>query len=292
MAELNYFPSLQIKQLNEGTFVCQIKYCNELVKRFGMEDEKSIDTLIPTNGNSEKDENAKEVDVNKYRGMIGSLLYLIVSRSDIVFSMCMCSHYQSAPKISHLKAVKQVLIYLWYSKGSYCNLVGYTDSDFSGCKSDWKSTSATCHMFLNSLVSWHSKKLVFVALSSAEEEYVAAGSCCAQILWFKQQLLDFDIKRQRIPIMCNNTSPINLTKNTVLHSCCKHIEIRYHFLHDRVEKGDAYMSMLIAKINLRISLQNLLRMNSFSAFEGNWAYLISQILPKHDLLQVLYILFL
>ena len=88
------------------------------------------------------------------------------------------------------------------------------------------------------MVSWHSKKQVSVALSTAEAEYVAAGSCCAQILWIKQQLLDFNLKLERIPIFCDNTSAINLTKNPVLHSRTKHIEIRHHFLRDHVEKGD------------------------------------------------------
>ena len=92
--------------------------------------------------------------------------------------------------------------------------------------------------FSNSLVSWHSKKQVSVALSIAEAEYLAAGSCCAQIIWRKQQLQDYDIQLKCIPIKCDNTSAINLTKNPVLHSRTKHIEIRHHFLRDPVEKED------------------------------------------------------
>ena len=138
----------------------------------------------------------------------------------------MCARYQSNPKESHLKAVKRIFRYLhgtpkyglWYSKGSDCSLVGYSDSDFAGCKSDRKSTSGTCHLFSNSLVSWHSKKQVSVALSTAEAEYVAAGSCCAQILWLKQQLQDFNIQLKRIPIKCDNTSAINLTKKTLFYT--------------------------------------------------------------------------
>lgn len=116
---------------------------------------------MPTNGNLEKKENGKDVDVKKYRCMIGSLLYLSAFRPNIIFSVCMCSRYQSTPKESHLKPVKCIIRYLhgnskygfWYSKGSDCNLVGYTDYDFYNCKSDRKSTSGTCHMFSNSLVS-------------------------------------------------------------------------------------------------------------------------------------------
>ena len=174
MGELNYFLGLQIKQLKEGTLVCQTKFCKELLKRFGMEDAKSIDTPMATNGNLEKDPNGNDVDVKKYRGMIGPLLYLTASRPDTMFSVCMCARYQSAPKESHLKVVKHILRYLhgtsqyglWYSKGSDCNLVGYTDSNFASCKSDRKSTSGTCHIFGNCLISWHIRKQHSVALST------------------------------------------------------------------------------------------------------------------------------
>jgi len=127
---------------------------------------------------------------------------------------------------------------LWYPKESPCYLVGFSDSDFAGCKLDRKSTSGTCHLFGKCLISWHSKKQHSVALSTVEAGYVAAGSCCSQILWIKQQLLDYDLKLGCVPIKCDNTSAINLTKNHVLHSRTKHIEIRHQFLRDHVEKKD------------------------------------------------------
>ena len=188
----------------------------------------------------------------------------------------MCARYQSAPKESHFKAVKRILRYLngtskfglWYSKGSDSSLVGYSDSDFAGCKLDRKSTSGTCHLFSKSLVSWHSKKQVSVALSTAEAEYVAAGSCCAQILWLKQQLLDFDIKLSHIPIMCDNTSAINLTKNPILHSRTKHIEIRHHFLRDHVEKGDVVFAHVDSKNQLADIFTKPLATESFFNIRG------------------------
>lgn len=112
MGELNYFLGLQIKQLKEGTFVCQAKYCHKLLKCFEMTDSKSIDTPMPTNGNLDRDEHGKNVGIKMYRRMIGSLLYLTASRFDIMFSIFMCARYQSAPKESHLKAVKCILKYL------------------------------------------------------------------------------------------------------------------------------------------------------------------------------------
>lgn len=93
MGELNYFLGLEIKQLNEGTFVCQPEYCKYLLKTFGMVDAKSIDTPMATNCNLEMNENGKDVEVNKYKGMISSLLYITTSRPDIMFSVCMCARY-------------------------------------------------------------------------------------------------------------------------------------------------------------------------------------------------------
>lgn len=79
IGEFNYFLRLQIKQLKEGKFVCQTKYFQELLKRFRMVDAKSIDTPTPINGNLDRDENSKDVDVKRYRGMIETLLYLSAS---------------------------------------------------------------------------------------------------------------------------------------------------------------------------------------------------------------------
>ena len=94
---------------------------------------------------------------------------------------------------------------------------GYNDSDFGGCKLDRKSTGGTCHLLGSSLVSWHSKKQACVALSTTKAEYIAVGSCCAQSLWIKSQLEDYGIKLDNIPLKCDSTSAINLTKNIVLH---------------------------------------------------------------------------
>jgi len=190
--------------------------------------------------------------------MIGSLLYLSASRPDIMFSVCMCARFQANSKESHLSAVKRIMRYLlgtinlglWYPKNSTCNLIGYSYSDFAGCKTDRKSTSGTCHFIGSALVSWHSKKHNSVTLSTAEAEYIFAGSCCTQILWMKQQLSDYRIILDHIPIRCDNTSAINLSKNPVLHSRTKHIEIRHHFLRDHVQKKDCVLKFVDTKNQL------------------------------------------
>ena len=113
MGELNYFLGLQIKQTNDQIFVNQEKYCKELIKRFWMENSKHLATPMSTSCYLDKDESDQPIDAKQYRGMIGSLLYLSASRTDIMFSVCMCARFQSNPKFSHLTAVKRIIRYLW-----------------------------------------------------------------------------------------------------------------------------------------------------------------------------------
>ena len=133
---------------------------------------------------------------------------------------------------------------LWYPRDSPFELIGYSDADFAGCKIDRKSTSGTCQFLGDRLVSWHSKKQQSIATSTAEAEYVAAGSCCAQILWMRQQLRDYGTILGPTPIHCDNQSALAMTQNPVLHSRIKHIDIRYYFLRDHVQKKDISMHFI------------------------------------------------
>jgi hypothetical protein len=126
----------------------------------------------------------------------------------------------------------------WYPKGAQFELVGYSDSDYASWKVDRKSTSGGCQLLGCSLVSCSSKKQNFVALSTAEAEYISAGICCAQLLWMKQTLRDHGVKFKKIPLLCDNESAIKIANNPVQHSRTKHIDIRHYFLRDHVSKGD------------------------------------------------------
>jgi len=211
-----------------------------------MENCKEISTSMTTNCYLDSDEKEISVDQTRYRGLIGSLLYLTASRPNIMFSVCLCARFQSNPKESHFTTAKRILKYvegittvgLWYPSEVSLDLLGYYDFDFAGCKIDRKNTSGTCHLLGSSLISWHSKKQACVALSTAEAEYIAGGSCCAQSLCIKQQLSDFSLNLSKIPLLCDNTSAINLTKNPVQHSRTRHIEICHHFIRDHVNNGD------------------------------------------------------
>ncbi|XP_070013647.1 secreted RxLR effector protein 161-like [Nicotiana sylvestris] len=180
----------------------QQKYAKELIKKFKMDEAKEIDTPIATTTKLDINEPGSSVDQKLYGGMISSLLYLTASRPNIVFSVGLCARFQANPKESHLTIGKSILRYLkgttymclWYPKGSNFNLVGYANVDYAGFLVDRKSTSGMAHFLCLCLVSWATKKQNSMALSTVEAEYIDVASCCAQLLWIKQQLEDFGIE--------------------------------------------------------------------------------------------------
>nr|GEZ95690.1 copia protein [Tanacetum cinerariifolium] len=163
---------------------------------------------------------------------------------DIMFSVCLCARFQEAPKTSHLEAVKRIFRYikgtthleLWYPRGIGIKTVVYADSDHAGDYVDRKSTSGICTFVGCCLTSWFSKKQTALAIFTTEAKYVSAGKACQQALWMKQTLIDYDVRLDDVPIVCDNKGVIDLSKNPVQHSRTKHIEIRHHFLCDNVQK--------------------------------------------------------
>eukprot|EP00253_Pinus_taeda_P005554 PITA_05554 len=131
-----------------------------------------------------------------------------------------------------LYGLKQAPKGLVLSFGKYLH---QQDADWARSVDDRKSTSGGAFFMGSRLVSWFSKKQSSIALSTAEAEYVAARSCCTQLLWMMQTLQDFQINcTPPISILCNNTSEIIISNNLVMHSKTKHIPIKYHFLREQV----------------------------------------------------------
>ncbi|GJX68764.1 hypothetical protein Tco_0304491 [Tanacetum coccineum] len=206
-------------------------------------------TPMSSNIKLTKDEECESVDSTKYRGMIGSLLYLTASRPDIMFSVCLYARFQEAPKTSHLEAVKRIFRYikgtmhlgLWYPKGTGIETVVYADSDHAGDYVDRKSTTA---------------------------EYVSAGKACQQALWMKQALIDYNLRLDDVPIMCDNKGAIDLSKNPVQHYRTKHIEIHHHFLRDNVQKGHISIEKVSSIDNIADILTKPLKRESFNYLHG------------------------
>ena len=223
MGELTFFLGLQVKQRKEGIFISQEKYARNIVKKFGLDSRKHASTPMSSSTKLNVDSSGVEVSPTLYRSIIGNLLYLMASRSDIAFSVGVCARYQAALKESHLIVVKRIIRYvngtpdygLWYSKDSNACLAGYSNADWAGSVDDRKSTSGGYFYLGNNLVSLMSKKQNSVSLSTAEAEYIVTGSYCTQLLWMKNLLHDYGILQDTMCVFCDNTSAINLSKNLV-----------------------------------------------------------------------------
>jgi hypothetical protein len=232
--ELKFFLEFQFKQFEDGTFLSQTKYTHHILKKFAMDKAKPIKTPMGTNGHLDLDMSAKSVDQKVYCSIISSFFYLCASRPDIMLSVCMCARFQAAPKECHMMVVTRIMRYLdlkpnlglWYPKGSHFDLIGHSDADYAGCKVDKKSTSGTCQFLGRSIVSWSSRKQNSVALSMAKVEYVTAGSCCAQLLWMRQTLMDYGYTMNQVPLLYGNESAIKIAYNPCEHSRTRHIDIR------------------------------------------------------------------
>ncbi|GJT39967.1 putative ribonuclease H-like domain-containing protein [Tanacetum coccineum] len=230
--------------LHQAPRACQDKYVDEFLKKFGFSTVKTASTHMETSKPLLKYAEAEDVDFHLYRSMIGSLMYLTTSRPDVMFVVCACTRFQVTPKVSHLHAVKRIFRYLkgqpklglWYPKDSPFDLEAYTDSDYAGASLDRKSTTGGCQFLGRRLISWQCKKQTVVANSTTEAEYVAASSCCGQVLWIQNQLLDYGYNFMNTKIFIDNESTICIVKNPVFHSKTKHIEIRHHFIRDSYEK--------------------------------------------------------
>lgn len=189
--------------------------------------------------------------------MISSLVYVTTSRPDVMQGVGQVARFQEAPKESHIVVIKRILRYLegtkeyglWYPRGKNLITQAFTDVDWVGSIGDRNSTSGSTFYLGGCLVSWLSKKKTSISLFIVEEEYIAMAACCNQVLWMKQTLQDLQVKFSGpIPIFCDNTSAINISKNPVMHSETKNIPIKYHFvLREQVTKNNIKVEYVSTK---------------------------------------------
>nr|GEU56663.1 retrovirus-related Pol polyprotein from transposon TNT 1-94 [Tanacetum cinerariifolium] len=245
MGEMKFFLRLQIHQSPRGIFINQAKYTLEILHKHGMDKGQSIGTPIATKPKLDGDLSGNPVDQTDYHSKIGSLMYLTSSRPDIVQAVCFYARYQSRPTKKHFKEVKRIFRYLrgtvnmglWYPKGSSFELTAFSDVDHAGCIDTRKSTSGGIQFLRDKLVSWMSKKQNCTVMSSAEAEYVALSSSCAQVMWMRTQLQDYGFNYNKIPLYYNSQSAIAISCNPVQHSRTKHIHTRYHLINEHAKNG-------------------------------------------------------
>nr|GEV79320.1 hypothetical protein [Tanacetum cinerariifolium] len=228
--ELNQFERLQVWELiprPEGKNIIALKWLWKnkcivdptlftrrhgrdilLVQKRGLDECVSMSTPMATK-RLDVDLQGTPTDQTTYRQMIGGLMYLTASRPDVGFA----------------------------TFDSGFELIAYSDADHAGCKDDCKSTLGGLQFLGGKLVSWCLKKQDCTAMSTAEAKYVSLSGCCAQVIWLRTQLLEYGYKYNQILMYYDFKNAIAISCNPVQHSKTKHIDIRYHFIKEHVEKG-------------------------------------------------------
>ncbi|KAI5353004.1 hypothetical protein L3X38_005896 [Prunus dulcis] len=244
---LHHFLGLGVIQAESYIFLHQKKYARTLLDKFGLKDCKAVSTPLAMNEKLSKEDGSEQADEKVYRQIVGSLLYLTATRPDIMFAASLLARYMHGPTKKHMGTAKRVLRYIQgtldfgiaYEKGKEAMLVGYCDSDWSGCEDDMRSTSGYAFHLGSGVFSWASVKQSSVALSTAEAEYVSAAEATAQAVWLRFVLSDFGEEQvEATPILCDNTSAIAITKNHVHHHRTRLISRRFHFIRDALQNGE------------------------------------------------------
>jgi len=166
LGKMKYFLGVEIFQNPEGIYISQRKYAKDILERFRMEKSTSVKNPIVPGVRLMKDEEGSKVNATMYKQLVGSLMYLTVTRPDLMYVVSLISRFMTSPTELHLQAAKRVLRYLkgtmdlgiFYQKKGNGELVAYTDSDYAGDVDDRKSTSGYVFLLSEGAVSWSSKK--------------------------------------------------------------------------------------------------------------------------------------
>lgn len=253
LGQIKHFLGMNITQnLSEGKItINQTNYLRGVLEKFGMLNCKPSKT--PMNNNFHHDYlkrvKSENLEIEKRcRMAIGSLMYaMLCSRPDICVSISILSRYQTCASYDLWKEIKRVLRYiqgtidmsLVYQKNNNCEylIVGYSDSDWAGDCTDRKSTTGYVFKVFNCTVSWACRKQSSVSLSSTEAEYIALSQSVSEACWLRYLFYDLNICENYVTVLvfADNQSAIKVCKNPEFHKRLKHVDIRYHFVRNKIK---------------------------------------------------------
>ncbi|GJT01421.1 ribonuclease H-like domain, reverse transcriptase, RNA-dependent DNA polymerase [Tanacetum coccineum] len=250
---LAYYLGIEVTQANGDISIKQSAYASKILKEAGMID--CNETLIPMDPGTRltKITEGTMVDSTEYRSIIGCLRYLLHTRPDLSYSVGLLSRFMQEPKEQHMKAIRQVLRYvkgtkdygITYKHNGGNKIHGFSDSSYGVNTQEGKGTTGIIFYYGESPISWSTQKQATVALSSCESEFIAATAAATQALWLKRLLGKLtQSQEEKITIQVDNKSAIALMKNPVFHGRSKHIDIKYHFIRECMEREDIQVEFI------------------------------------------------
>lgn len=252
VADAKLFIGMQIERdrSNKRIFIHQSLYTCRILEKFNFIKAKSVNVPADphtTLTNSDFDE--REITNVPYREAVGSLMFLaLVTRPDIAYAVNIVSRYLDKFKQSHWNAIKRIFRYLidtaeygllYEVQDGKDMLIGYSDADFAGDIDTRRSTTGFVFNMCNAPVSWSSQRQKLVTLSTTESEYVAASTASKEAVWLRQLLKDLDCDISTpTDLYVDNQSTIRLINNPEFHKRTKHVDIRFHFVREKIQNKD------------------------------------------------------
>ncbi|KAE8822081.1 hypothetical protein HRS9139_10470 [Pyrenophora teres f. teres] len=261
-------------RLSQGAYTRRVirdfdpELTNANIKPTPMDDKLVLEPNIAT---------AEPQEKRHYQSLIGSLMYLMLcTRPDIAYAVSQLSRFAANPSKKHLEAAKRLLRYLKGTSGmgleidsnSSGGLLGYTDANW-GRDSDRRSTGGYVFLLNGTAISWSSKRQATVALSSCEAEYIAELEAAKEAIWLRGLLSSLNLTAKAsgpVRILGDNEGALALAKNPMFHARTKHLDIRYHFVREKVEEGLVHMEWVSGKENLADGLTKPLVKQPFETF--------------------------
>lgn len=232
----------------------QTGYAKKILEKAGLRDCNPTKFPMDPKEQITKDEGGKSVNTTEFKSMVGGLRYLVHTRPDISYAVGVVSRYMERPTVMHLNAAKRILRYVkgtleyglvYTAESGNSILTGYSDSDLAGHIDDRKSTGGMVFYLNESLITWVSQKQKCVALSSCEAEFMAATAAACQAIWLRNVLCQITAEYVGpVILFIDNKSAIDLARNPVFHGRSKHIDVRYHFIRECVERGEIVLKQI------------------------------------------------
>ncbi|CAJ2652486.1 unnamed protein product [Trifolium pratense] len=259
LGPLRYFLGIEVAYSPRGYLLSQSKYIANILEQARLSNTRAVDSPLELNVKYVPSDGVPLSDPTLYRTLVGSLVYLTITRPDIAYAVHVVSQFVVSPTTVHWAAVLRILRYLrgtqfqslLFPSSSSLELRAYSDADWTGDPTDRKSTTGFCIFLGDSLISWKSKKQDIVSRSSTEAEYRAMASTTTEIVWLRWLLSDMSVAlSEPTPMYCDNKSAIQIAHNSIFHERTKHIEIDCHFTRHHLQHGTITLPFISSSLQI------------------------------------------
>ncbi|GKD38771.1 uncharacterized mitochondrial protein-like protein, partial [Tanacetum coccineum] len=263
LGPLKYLLGIEVARTSEGLVLSQHKYTLDILQDSGLQGCRPSPFHREPNLKLDKGKEEEKIDASRYRRLVGRLLYLQVTHSDIAYSVSILSQFVGDPRRTHMEAANKVLRYLKATVGqgillpntTKTGLVAYCDADWLGCPLSRRSRPGYVLLLGGAPISWKSKKQLVVSRSSAEAEYRSMATAVSEIMWVRWLLKELDVVVVGpTPLFCDNLAAKHIANNPIFHERTKHVEMDCYFVRERAERKE----IVPVHINSRQQIADLL----------------------------------